>query len=278
MERLTDWIKLWRELVDAQARYRARKHSRRKQADHWAKRARRFDTRVKKRWEKKDPHRNFILSRLSTAPDATVLDIGAGTGAWALLMAPHVRKVTALEPSAEMRAVMLENIEREGIDNIVVLDAHWPLWDMERHDFALCSHAMYGASNLPEFVRAMGNATKRSCFLLLRAPDWDGVLAQAAIRIWGQPNDSPNFQVALGALFQIGIQPNVLMEQPGLWPPWTHGSIEEALHELLLRFDVPEASREAEDLKALLEDRLTRCGDRYVWPVGVRTALIYWDI
>ena len=64
--------------------------------------------------------------------------------------------------------------------------------------------------------------------MLLRAPDPNGLMAQAATRIWGQPNDSPNFQVAYNAMLQMSMYPSVLMEGKGLWPAWTNDSFDEA--------------------------------------------------
>ena len=278
MEPMIDWMKLWKELVIAQCRYWERKGKGRRKKDNWKNRAKDFDKKVKKRWERPDPHREFILSRLKKTPGATVLDIGAGTGSWAVLMAPHAERITALEPSEHMRSVMIKNLERAGINNVDVLAESWPSVDVETHDYSFCSHAMYGAEDLSAFVCAMVAATRQTCFLLLRAPDWKGLLATAALNVWGQPNDSPNFQVAYNLLLQMGIYPNVFIEPPGLWPPWTHDSFSGALWELLHRFSVEEGTREAEELQALLESRLIRKEGKVIWPVEIRTALVYWDI
>jgi SAM-dependent methyltransferase len=278
MEPMIDWKTLWKELVKAQAAYRRRKASGAKKGDHWKDKARRFDQKVKGRWERPDPHRKFILSRFRETPEATVLDIGAGTGAWAMLMAPHVAKVTALEPSDGMRSVMKENLRQAGIENVEILEKSWPCRGVEPHDYSFCSHAMYGVEDLPAFIRAMVDVTRQTCLMLIRAPDWNGLLATGAKRVWGQPNDSPNFQVAYNMLLQMGIHPNVLMEEPGLWPPWSHNSFSEALLEFLRRFNVNQGSKEAEDLQALLESRLIFKKEKVIWPAEVRTALVYWDI
>jgi precorrin-6B methylase 2 len=278
MEKMTNWIKLWQELVDAQSDYRARKGGRGRSKDHWKDKAREFDKKVRERWERPDPHRDFILSRLRASPGASVLDIGAGTGSWALLMAPEAQRITALEPSADMRKVMAENLEREGIDNVDILNMTWPSFDVTPHDFSFCSHAMYGARDLPSFISAMVNAARQSCFILIRALDGNGLLAQAAQKIWGQPNDSPNFSVAYGVLRQMGISPNVIVDHSRFWPPWTHPSLEEALKELFARFNVQETSPEGDVLRNIVESRLTYRNGRYVWPAEVRSAMIYWNV
>lgn len=278
MEPMIDWIKLWKELVAAQGHYWELKGKGRRKKDNWKNRAKDFDKRVKERWERPDPHRAFILSRLKETQGATVLDIGAGTGSWAVLMAPHAARITALEPSEHMRSVIIKNLKQAQIGNVDVLAESWPCLDVKPHDYSFCSHAMYGVEDLPAFVRAMVSVTQRTCFLLLRAPDWKGLLAAAATRVCGQPNDSPNFQVAYNVLLQMGIYPNVYMEQPDLWPPWTHDSFTDALKELLHRYGVEEGTREAKELRALLESRLIYKEGRCIWPTEIRSALVYWDV
>ena len=117
MEKITDWLRLWQELVERQHRYWNRNKKQQKGKDHWKDRAKGFDAKVRERWSRPDPHRDFIFSRLSSSPDATFLDIGAGTGSWAILMSRAARKVTAIEPSAGMRKVFQENLENEGVEN-----------------------------------------------------------------------------------------------------------------------------------------------------------------
>lgn len=278
MEKITDWAKLWRELVEIHNQYWTKKRKKGSAKDSWAGKAKSFDAGVRERWARPDPHREFILSRLATHPGATVLDIGAGTGSWAILMARQAEKVTALEPSPEMIRVMTENLEKEGINNVEIIRGSWPEIGLPPRDFSLCSHSMYGEPNLPAFIRAMNESTRQTCFMLIRAPDRDGLMARAAMRIWGQPNDSPNFQVALGVMHQMGLYPDVMMEDPGNWSPWTNDSIEEALDNMKRRFGLSGATEHDAYLSDLLKCSLTFDNGRYVWPVEVRTALVYWKV
>ena len=48
------------------------------------------------------------LAGLGIGPTSTVLDIGAGTGTFALAVGPHVGRVVAVDPSPAMVALMLE--------------------------------------------------------------------------------------------------------------------------------------------------------------------------
>lgn len=50
------------------------------------------------------------------------LDVGAHHGYYVLLASPRVRKVIAVEPKASFRMVLAENIKRNGLANVTVID------------------------------------------------------------------------------------------------------------------------------------------------------------
>ncbi len=275
MEKITDWNALWRELVDIKARSRNSISHEEQDIDVWCKKAAEFKEGVKRRWKKPDSSRDFILSKMN--PSATVLDIGAGTGAWAGLLAPHVRRVTAVEPSPSMIRVMRESLDEEGIKNVDIVQGEWPDVTVDAHDYSLCSHAMYGYPDLPVFIRRMAEYTRNTCFLLLRAPSPNGIRSEAAQHVWGQPLDSPNFTIAYNILLQMGIYAHVQMENTGLWKSRTNGSLEEAFRSMK-RFLGLNATDEHDDyLRKLLQRRLSLKNGRYTWPPEVRSALVYWN-
>jgi precorrin-6B methylase 2 len=263
MERGTDWARLWSDLVRVQTPEREK--------DLWKEKSNR-------RWAKPDSSRDFIIAQLEAAPGSTLLDIGAGTGKWAILLSQYVGRVTAIDPSPTMLQAMQENLQSEGVTNVQVIEGAWPDVTVEPHDFSLCSHAMYGSADLPAFIRRMVQVTRRLCFLVLRAPATDGIMAEAAMRVWGHPYDSPNFQVAYNVLLQMGIYANVLMESGGLWTPWKNASIEEALGEVKRRLGLGPSGEHDEFLTDLLRRRLIHQDGQYVWPPSVRSALIYWGV
>lgn len=276
MEKITDWNALWRELVEIKAQSRRKKWGGDPPEDLWADRARKFKEGVGRRWARPDSSREFILSRIR--PGSTVLDIGAGTGAWSILISPLAKRVTAVEPSASMIEVMRESLAGENISNVSIIQGEWPDVSVEPHDFSLCSHAMYAAPDLKAFILKMTACTTDTCFLLLRAPSIDGVRAEAAAHIWGQPLDSPNFTIAYNVLLQAGIYANVLMENTGLWKPRTSPSLEQALKDMRRFLALDDPSEYDDYLTDLLRRRLTWDGTQYVWPPEVRSALVYWQV
>jgi len=275
VEKMTDWNALWGELVEVKEKGPRKKRAANSE-DAWADRAQEFRESVKRRWKRPDSSREFLLANIGS--DATVLDIGAGTGAWTQLMAPHVKRVTAVEPSAAMIEVMRENLAAEKIVNVSVVQGAWPDVTVEPHDYALCSHAVYSCVDLPGFIRRMVACTRRTCFLLLRATSPEGIRAEAARHIWGQPMDSPNFTVAYNVLLQLGIFANVQMENTGWWKPRTSASIQEALNAMHRFLSLGEPCEHDGYLTDLLQRRLTFKDGRYVWPPDVRSALVYWNV
>ena len=276
MEKVTDWNALWRELVEIKANSRIRKHGANSEGDVWADRAKDFKEGVKRKWARPDSSREFILSKIDA--DSTVLDIGAGTGAWSILMAPRAKHVTAVEPSGSMIKVMRESLLAENIENVSVVQGSWPDVSVEPHDFSLCSHAMYASADLATCIRRMHACTRRMCCLLMRAPSLNGVRAEAAQHIWGQPLDSPNFTIAYNILLQLGIYANVQMENTGLWKPRKSSGLQEALNEMKRFLGLDESGEHDAYLMDLLRRRLTLKDGHYVWPPEVRSALVYWQV
>jgi SAM-dependent methyltransferase len=276
METITDWSALWRELVELKAKSRRVGRGGNADDDPWKNKAFEFRKGVQRRWSSPDSSRDFIISHIS--PDSTVLDIGAGTGAWSVLLSRHAKRITAVEPSPSMLAVMRDSIAAEKITTVDIIQGSWPDVQVEPHDYTICSHAMYGYPDLASFILRMVACTKRMCFLLLRAPSLDGIRAEAARHIWGQPMDSPNFTIAYNILIQIGIYANVRMENTGLWKARNIQTLEEAVIDMKRYFGLIESDAYDAYLTDLLRRRLKWTDESYVWPPEVRSALVYWDV
>ncbi|HKJ99222.1 MAG TPA: class I SAM-dependent methyltransferase [Desulfotignum sp.] len=277
MEKLTDWKKLWKQLSEIQTRAFAKKQA--KDEDFWRHKARDFDKMVEERWAKPDSSRQFLLDKLTANPGSSLLDIGAGTGKWSVLASPYAAKVTALEPSGAMQAVLKEKIHEMNITNIQVFTGNWPEDDPGPHDFILASHSMYGQTDFTAFVQKMSATAVKGCILVMRAPFADAVMAKAAMKVWGQPYDSPNFQIAYNMLLGMDIYPDVIMEADGTWPAWTSDSFEAAMEETKNRLGLADNTSHDLFLWELLAKHLTRQNDgKYVWPKGNRSALVYWDV
>jgi 2-polyprenyl-3-methyl-5-hydroxy-6-metoxy-1,4-benzoquinol methylase len=275
LEHITDWAQLWADLVTIHEERRLQKY----QSDTWYGRADHFRERVRKRWQNgSDSSREFVIQTLKDFPHAAVLDIGAGTGDWSLLMAEHGATVTALDPSESMLEILTERVAQSGLKTINAVKEIWPNPDLGSFDICFCSHAMYGADDLPGFISAMQKAAAKRIIMLIRAPHPNAVMAQAARLVLGHPYDSPNFQVAYNVLLSMGIFPNVIMEDRGWWKPWICENLPAALLEIKQRLGLLNETQYDAALTALLRDNLKHTEQGVEWPRGVRTALMYWDV
>jgi SAM-dependent methyltransferase len=276
MQTITDWGKLWAELVEIKKTSQKECFETPGDGDAWNTKAREYDALVKQRWENPDSTRETVLAMLE--PDTSILDIGAGTGAWAILFSKHLRKVTAIEPSRAMREIFIENIRINHAHNIEILEDSWPASNPAIHDYSFCSHAMYGVADFPGFIRRMIDRTKKMCFLLIRAPSQDGLITEAFMHIYHQPHDSPNFTVAYNILFQMDIYANVQIEETDKWYFIKNSSFDEAFTALKTRLGLLNCATHDDYLRDLLDRRLVKQGGEYYWPGGHQSALIYWNV
>lgn len=265
-----NWIELWahlsRNLHGSPAEQKA-------ECDAWKTLVRKVNASTKQRWEKPDCLMQFVLDSLG--PGDTVLDIGAGTGGWAIPIARKVRRVTAIEPSSDMLDVLRNNVAAEGLSNIVAVRSRWEDAVVEPHDVALCSHGMYQSPDLVSFVRKMCRYARRRCYLVMRVPSCDGIIGELSERIYGQWHDSPNFIVGYNVLLSTGICANVLME-PAL-RPWSSQTMEEAMIRTRHMLRLAQTSAHDDLIRSILTRRLVHKGNRYEWPDGKRSALVWWD-
>lgn len=76
------------------------------------------------------PKEAVQLIRAHTGPDAVVADVGSGTGKLAVLLAPNVKKLYAVEPNVHMRRVLSQRTEGQAQVQVVsALAEHLPLAD-----------------------------------------------------------------------------------------------------------------------------------------------------
>jgi SAM-dependent methyltransferase len=160
------------------------------------------------------------------------LDVGAGAGRYARAIAPHVRRVVAVEPNGSLVAHLRADAAADGLDNIEVVEARWEDASVGDADLVLCSHVLYPHPEIEGFIRKLDSHARRTCLVLAMAA-WQEPAALLDLwqRFHGEPRrGQPDARHVFNVLYDLGIMPNIesapVRSGAGMW---TFASIDEAV-------------------------------------------------
>lgn len=255
-----NWFEMWRELIVANS-YRADSEP-----------IRRYKNHSHQKRERPDPLLDFILQSIDG--NVTVLDIGAGNGRWAIPLAKRAKTVTAIEPDREMVELLKENM-KDSKGNIKIIRSSWEEAQVEAHDIVVCAHAMYSSPDLALFTNKMDHYARKSCYLSIRLPPADGVIGKLSHAIYGRLYDSANAVIAYNALYSLGIYANVLVENEIY--PWVNSTFEEAFLRAKRHLHLESANVHDKLIRDTLGKSLIPAEEGYIWPDGMRSALLWWS-
>lgn len=207
-----------------------------------------------------DPAKDPLLRRLGRVSEAssTVIDVGAGTGRHALALAAGVRRVTAVEPSQAMVAVLRRHAEQLAVTNLTAIQASWEEADVEPADVAYSSFVLTLVADAVPFLAKLDAVARRRVVLYLGAYSSDALIDP----LWRHFHDvprapAPTYLDAIAVLRERGIEPAVkIVDIPD---DRRFATIEEAAEhyrEWMFLDDTPAVRRELEELlKAWLMGR-----------------------
>lgn len=266
----TEWKKLWQDLASSDVQTGSEGQA--KMVERWRQVAQKLDSLTEEQ-TKSDPLLAFLLGRLEA--NMTILDIGAGIGRWTIPIAKVVRSVTAVEPLAGMRQVLLERANARGIGNLDVVETPWMDAKVLRHDVVISSHSTYTSPDLMAFVKKMEQKARRTCYLALRVPAYNGVIGELSQRVHGTWHDSANFIIGYNLLLSEGVYANVFME-PKPARRWYSPTLEDAIDRAKHHLGIEDSTHDAL-IRALLARRLKPVKGEYEWPDAMRSALVWWE-
>jgi len=256
-----DWLELWRELITRNfqpetegmvEKYKAKKEN---------------------RTERPDPLLDFVLNE--TDEGETAIDIGPGTGRWTIPLAKRLKSVTAVEPTPGMLDMLRENLDAAGLANVNILPRSWEDATPSIHDITFCAHGMYGSPDLASFVRKMECSARKRCYLALRLLPADGIMAELSMKIYGCRHDNADAVIAYNALYSMGIYANMLVEKDMF--NWVNSTREDAFRRARKHLCLEPSQSEYDELiHSTLKRRLRLSDGVYVWPDGMRSALLWW--
>jgi len=95
-----------------------------------------------------------ILHDLGLGSESTVVDLGAGTGTFALAVASHCKRVVAVDVSPTMLEIMRANVEKQGLTNVEIVHAGLLSYEHEggQADFVYTRNTLH---HLPDFWKGV---------------------------------------------------------------------------------------------------------------------------
>lgn len=200
--------------------------------------------------------------RRATHSSSTAIDVGAGTGRFALPLAAGVKEVTAVDPSAGMLDVLRRDARRLGVRNVTTVRGSWEETSTAVADVVFSAFVFTLVPEARRFLIKLDAAARQHAFLYLGAYSGDAVLDPLWRHFHGAPRaPGPTYLDALVVLRELGIEPEVKVVE--LINRRRFATIDQAVEhyrDALLLADLPCVRRELEGLLG-------------IWLLGRRGAL-----
>ena len=226
----------------------------------WDRRADRYAANVSATDIEGDPFLRAL--RRATGPADTAIDVGAGTGRFALALAPGVRHVTAIDPSAGMLAILRRDAEQAGARNVTAVRGTWEEAAPEVADVVFSAFVLTLVPDARGFVSKLDAAARDHVLLYLGAYCADAVLDPLWRHFHGAPRTpGPSYLDALAVLHELGIAPQVKVVE--IANRRRFAAIEEAVEHYRDGLLLPDTTDVKGELAALLA----------TWLLGRRGAL-----
>ncbi|OPY56985.1 MAG: tRNA (guanine-N(7)-)-methyltransferase [Methanosaeta sp. PtaU1.Bin112] len=151
-----------------------------------------------------------ILDRMLkfVGSESAVLDIGAGAGAYTIPLAKAARKVTVVEPSRGQVARMMRRAERDGLENIYVINKRWQDVDRaELESYSLVNAAYcFHMPDIREALQKMLDVTTGALFLVSLV---DHGITDIYEKVFGEREHETEYIYLYNVLHQMGYPANV---------------------------------------------------------------------
>jgi len=215
------WRRLWAEAQASSAVARRERYGPREDLESWSRRAAAFARQSENAASRRrrQTQLDWLAERGALEPGYRVLDIGAGPGTFALLLAARVREVVALEPAAGMAAILEKRIKARRLSNLRVVRRTWQEIEPEAEGWAgafdLVFASMSPGVNGPEALEKMLRVSRRFCYLSGWSGSRWGRWGRARGELWprlfggeagGYPND---ILYPFGLLYALGFRPEL---------------------------------------------------------------------
>lgn len=207
----------------------------------------------------------------------TLLDVGAGSGRFALPLAARVSALVAVDPSAAMLAQLRRAARAAGVDNITTVQAPWPDAGVEEADVAVCSYVLPLIADAAPFLAAIDSLARRRAFVYMNAASADALVDPLWRHFHDRPRSpSPTYLDAMDVISELGARPQVEVVEVRSRARFT--SLAEAARSYREQLLVPDTAGARRELRSVLSGWLVRDGEH--WRPPWRTfpaAVIEWS-
>ena len=249
----------------------SQKHAR--DLDFWEKRAPAFADHAKK-----TRYANEFLKLMTPEPDWTILDMGCGGGSLAIPLSPQVKKITAVDFSPSMIAIVKRICGEKNITNIETIlgewDDNWSRLGIGTYDVAMASRSLR-AENCEPYIRKLMYAARRRIYI--SAPVGSGPIDTRMLEFAGRKTShKSDYRQFLSVFEKLDIRVNLdFIEEnhSNRWP-----SLEDAIKDNHWMFFgiTPE---EEEKLRIYMKENLiqTDSGVQLEYERICRWAVMWWE-
>ncbi len=223
-------------------------------------------------------HRSVYIEKflhlLQPQPGWRVLDMGCGPGTLALPLAKVVRRVTAVDFSSRMLALLREEASRRKIGNISAVQASWEDDWRKRsitvHDVVIASRSL----SVADLQAALEKATAFAGELVVITDRVrHGPLDPDAFAAVGRPMKlGPDYIYTLNLLYQMGIEARVDFIR--LDETQSYASLDKAVEGFLWMFREELKTQEREALAAYVRS-IARRSSRGDWEIRRRRPPVW---
>ncbi|MCU0637559.1 MAG: class I SAM-dependent methyltransferase [Methanothrix sp.] len=161
-----------------------------------------------------------ILTRISSfiSRGATLLDVGAGTGAFAIPLSRQTSRTVAVDPSGYQLQILLEKAQKNGLTNITAIEKEWKDvlhseifgsndsgTNAQGIDYSLAAYSLFD-EDIENFLTKMIAVTRKGIFIIFCADGPDSLNEFA----YG-PRPHADYRCIYHILKEMGYQFDVIL-------------------------------------------------------------------
>ena len=277
-----DWARMWQQgIKDAWADDMVTRHGSINKA--WDNYAHDYEN-----GEIKYSNRADLVGKIMESQPKSVLDIGGGTGVFAVPLAKSVKRVVVAEPSEGMLKILKEKAEKEGLDNISYVMKPWEdvtreeVLDLNEgmpYDAVLASHSIYYIGDLHRSFLKMNEVAKGFVYLFTGCSGYarDKSYEKLYLVLHKKPLPAhPDYSSLYMVVREVGIQPNIEMIDAKVKQPVKN--LQELVDKWKTYLDTDELSEKQEEaIREHLSERVKEEDGQLFHYYSYKNALIYWQ-